>query len=127
MINKNWFLSGLLQVNLDSSTEPTTGQITLYGASDFATSNVSLFTSGVNKSISLNTSRSVHIEAEIIAGSGARTDVVFSQNLEFRDNLYQIAFGEVVSRHNGEIVPQDTFTSFHRRYRQTTRGFGLPN
>ncbi|KAH9177903.1 subtilisin-like protein [Lactarius sanguifluus] len=32
-INQNWYLSGLLQVNLDSSTLPTTGNITLLSAS----------------------------------------------------------------------------------------------
>ncbi|KAI9435802.1 peptide N-acetyl-beta-D-glucosaminyl asparaginase amidase A-domain-containing protein [Lactarius indigo] len=120
-INQNWFLSGLLHVKFDSSTKPTTGKITRYEASDFATSNVSLSASDLNMSISLNASRSVHIEAEIIAGSGARTEVVFSQNLEFRNvqnylqnfttqNLYQIAFGGVLSSHNGKIVLQDNFS-----------------
>ena len=33
--------------------------------------------------ITVNASRSVYIEAEIIAGSGARTEVVFSQNLNY--------------------------------------------
>ncbi len=82
-INQNWFLSGLLQVKLDSSTVPTTGKITRYEASDFATSSVSSSARGLDMNITLNASRSVHIEAEIIAGSGARTEVVFSQNLEF--------------------------------------------
>ncbi|KAH9031822.1 peptide N-acetyl-beta-D-glucosaminyl asparaginase amidase A-domain-containing protein [Lactarius hengduanensis] len=68
-INKNWYLSGLLQVNLDSSTSPTTGNITLYQADDYAVSTAT----GSNDSdinIVVNASRSIHIEAEIIAGSG---------------------------------------------------------
>ncbi|KAH9005456.1 peptide-N4-(N-acetyl-beta-glucosaminyl)asparagine amidase A [Lactarius hatsudake] len=81
-INQNWYLSGVLQVNLDSSALPTTGNITLYQASDYALSTAS----GSNDSdisITVNASRSIHIEAEIIAGSGGRTKVVFTQNLEY--------------------------------------------
>ena len=84
-INQNWFLSGLLQVKLDSSTLPTTGKITRYEASNFATSSVSSSARGADVNITLSASRSVYIEAEIIAGSGARTEVVFSQNLEYEN------------------------------------------
>ncbi|KAI9453624.1 peptide N-acetyl-beta-D-glucosaminyl asparaginase amidase A-domain-containing protein [Lactarius psammicola] len=120
-INQNWFLSGLLQVKLDSSTAPTAGKITRYEASDFATSSVSSSASGVDVNITLRASRSVHIETEIIAGSGARTEVVFSQNLGYANvqnylqnfttqNVFQVTSGEVLSRHNGEITVQDTFS-----------------
>ena len=84
-INQNWFLSGLLQVKLDASTLPTTGKITRYEVSNFATSSVSSSARGVDVNITLSASRSVYIEAEIIAGSGARTEVVFSQNLEYEN------------------------------------------
>ncbi|KAF8266053.1 peptide N-acetyl-beta-D-glucosaminyl asparaginase amidase A-domain-containing protein [Lactarius quietus] len=120
-INQNWYLSGLLQVKLDSSTVPTTGKITQYEAYGFAMSNVSLSKSGVDVNITLSASRSVYIEAEIIAGSGARTEVVFSQNLDFvnvqsylqnftTQNLWQVSVGQVLSRHNGEIILQDNFS-----------------
>ncbi|KAH9167301.1 peptide N-acetyl-beta-D-glucosaminyl asparaginase amidase A-domain-containing protein [Lactarius sanguifluus] len=69
-------------VNLDSSTLPTTGNITLYKADDYTLSTAS----GSNDSdinIIVNASRSIHVEAEIIAGSGAQTKVVFTQNLEY--------------------------------------------
>ncbi|KAH8982530.1 peptide N-acetyl-beta-D-glucosaminyl asparaginase amidase A-domain-containing protein [Lactarius akahatsu] len=121
-INQNWFLSGLLQVNLDSSTLPTAGNITLYQADNYALSTVT----GYNDSdihITVNASRIIHIEAEIIAGSGEQTKVVFTQNLEYgnvqkypisaNDNpeqVFQIASGETLSTHNGEIALQDTFT-----------------
>ncbi len=83
-INQNWFLSGLLHVMLDPSNEPTTGNITLYEASDFATLlDASVDASSVAVNIVLNASRSVHIEAEIIAGSGERIEVVFTQDLEY--------------------------------------------
>ncbi|KAH9061965.1 peptide N-acetyl-beta-D-glucosaminyl asparaginase amidase A-domain-containing protein [Lactarius vividus] len=97
-INPNWYLSGLLQVNLDSSTLPTAGNMTLYQASDYATSTVW----GSNP------------------GAGKRTKVVFTQNLEYGNvqdyqlpdpqHVYQIASGETLSTHNGEIALQDTFT-----------------
>ncbi|KAH9030851.1 peptide N-acetyl-beta-D-glucosaminyl asparaginase amidase A-domain-containing protein [Lactarius deliciosus] len=120
-INQNWYLSGVLQVNLDSSTLPTTGNITLYQASDYALSTAS----GSNVSdvsITVNASRSIHIEAEIIAGSGKRTKVVFTQNLEYGSvqhylqqetypqHVFQIASGETLSTHNGKTALQDTFT-----------------
>ena len=70
-------------MKLDSSTVPTTGKITRYEASDFATSSASSSAGGVDVNITLRASHSVHIEAEIIAGSGARTEVAFSQNLEY--------------------------------------------
>ncbi|KAH9031937.1 peptide N-acetyl-beta-D-glucosaminyl asparaginase amidase A-domain-containing protein [Lactarius pseudohatsudake] len=122
-INQNWFLSGLLQVNLDSSTLPTTGNITLYQADDYATS-IASESSGDNGGINIivNASRSIHIEAEIIAGSGERTEVVFTQNLEygsvqnylqhdpFPQQVFQIASGETLSTHNDETALQDIFT-----------------
>lgn len=120
-INQNWFLSGLLQVKLDSSTIPTTGKIKRYEASDFASSSVSSSKVGVDVNITLRASHTVHIETEIIAGSGARTEVVFSQNLEYENvqtnlqnfttqNIFQVASGQVLSRHNGKITLQDTFS-----------------
>ncbi|KAH8988323.1 peptide N-acetyl-beta-D-glucosaminyl asparaginase amidase A-domain-containing protein [Lactarius akahatsu] len=120
-INQNWFISGLLQVKLDSSTAPTTGKITRYEAPNFATSSASSSARGVDVNITLKASRRVHIEAEIIAGSGTRTKVVFSQDLEYKNvqnylqnfttqNLFQATSGQVLSRHNGKIALQDTFS-----------------
>ncbi|KAH9003645.1 peptide N-acetyl-beta-D-glucosaminyl asparaginase amidase A-domain-containing protein, partial [Lactarius hatsudake] len=121
-INENWYLSGLLQVNLDSSSLPTTGNITLYQADDYALSTAS----GSNDSdinVIVNASRSIHIEAEIIAGSGEQIKVVFTQNLEygnvqnyqndvpaFPQQIFQISSGETLSIHNDETALQDTFT-----------------
>ncbi|KAH9015483.1 peptide N-acetyl-beta-D-glucosaminyl asparaginase amidase A-domain-containing protein [Lactarius hengduanensis] len=118
-INKNWYLSGLLQVNLDSSTSPTTGNITLYQADDYAVSTATGFNDS-DITIIVNASRSIHIEAEIIAGSGKKTKVVFTQNLEYGNvnhfpNLrppyvLQIASGKTLSTHNDETALEDTFT-----------------
>ncbi|KAH9062603.1 peptide N-acetyl-beta-D-glucosaminyl asparaginase amidase A-domain-containing protein [Lactarius deliciosus] len=67
--------------------------------------------------------RSIHIEAEIIAGSGEQIKVVFTQNLEygnvqnyqndvpaFPQQIFQISSGETLSTHNDERALQDTFT-----------------
>lgn len=80
-INQNWFVSGLLQVKLDPSNLPTTGRITQYEASSYATSSVSAAVSGEDVNITVTASRNVRIKAEIIGGSGARTEVVFTQAL----------------------------------------------
>ncbi|KAI0306572.1 peptide N-acetyl-beta-D-glucosaminyl asparaginase amidase A-domain-containing protein [Multifurca ochricompacta] len=119
-IDQNWFVSGLLQVRLDSSSRPTTGRITRYEASNFATSSASGSVNGEDVHITVSASHSVHIEAEIIGGSGARTEVVFTQALQYENvqdylqnttvqNVFQTASGQVLSRHNGEIALQDTF------------------
>ncbi|KAH9003638.1 hypothetical protein EDB86DRAFT_2262664 [Lactarius hatsudake] len=72
--------------------------------------------------IIVNASRSIHIEAEIVAGSGEQTKVVFTQNLEYGNvqkylqqdpnpqPVFQITSGETLSTHNGEKALQDTFT-----------------
>ena len=76
-------------MKLDSSNEPTTGNITLYEASDFATVlDASVDASGVDRvNIVINASRSVHIEAEITTGSGEQIQVVFTQDLEYGNVL----------------------------------------
>ncbi|KAH9037478.1 peptide N-acetyl-beta-D-glucosaminyl asparaginase amidase A-domain-containing protein [Lactarius pseudohatsudake] len=118
-INNTWYLSGLLQVNLDSSTSPTTGNITLYQADDYAVSTAAGFNDS-DITIIVNASRSIHIEAEIIAGSGEKTKVVFTQNLEYGNvntfpklrpsHVFQIASGKTLSTHNGKTALEDTFT-----------------
>ncbi|THH19304.1 hypothetical protein EW146_g1835 [Bondarzewia mesenterica] len=121
-INQNWFVSGLLQVLLDSSSEPTTGQITVYNVDDFAnaTSTGSAGSNG-DLNVTLSATRSVHIEADIVAGSGKHTKVVFTQELKFENtqnylddtsvqNVLQVSSGTVSSTHNGVKVLEDTFS-----------------
>ncbi|KAI0062254.1 hypothetical protein BV25DRAFT_1825690 [Artomyces pyxidatus] len=121
-INQNWFVSGLLQVVVDPSSKPTTGKITVYEASDFALASQSASVgSNGDVNITVKATRSVHIEAEIVGGSGARTQVVFSQALQYENvqnylqnttiqNVFQTASGSVSSTHNGVQVMQDTFS-----------------
>ena len=81
---QNWFVSGLVQVLLDSSSEPTTGNITVYEADLFAKT-----TESGNQSpngdvvFTVGATRSIHIESEIIGGSGTKTNVVFDQKMSF--------------------------------------------
>ncbi|TFY80830.1 hypothetical protein EWM64_g3177 [Hericium alpestre] len=121
-INQNWFVSGLLQVQLDSSSEPTTGNITLYEAFDFANTTTagSVGTNG-DVNVTVGAKRSIRIESDIVSGSGKKTQVVFTQDLEYQnvqnylDNAFvqlvdQTALGKVSSTHNGVKVLQDDFS-----------------
>ncbi|KAI0054076.1 hypothetical protein FA95DRAFT_1579129 [Auriscalpium vulgare] len=121
-INQNWFVSGLLQVILDPSGKPTTGKITRYDAAPFSVSSADASV-GANGdvNITVKATRNVHIEAEIIGGSGARTEVVFSQALQYQNiqqylnnttvqNVIQTTSGQVTSTHNGQLVVQDDFS-----------------
>ncbi|KAI0320099.1 peptide N-acetyl-beta-D-glucosaminyl asparaginase amidase A-domain-containing protein [Amylostereum chailletii] len=120
-INQNWFVSGLLFVTLDSSSKPTTGNITVYDAPDFAESTA---TGGPEAngdvSFAISATRSVHIESEIIGGSGTHTSVVFHQDLVYNNAqqylnnasiqlVNQTASGTVTSTHNGQVVLKDNF------------------
>ncbi|KAF8990702.1 hypothetical protein BDZ89DRAFT_1086977 [Hymenopellis radicata] len=113
-IDQNWFVSGLLQVITDSSSAPTTGNITVYDVAPFAETSVSgtVSNSGADVNITVNATRNIHIEV---------THVVWTQNLTFsnvqsyRDDavvqlLQQTAVGHVVSKHNDETVVLDTFS-----------------
>ena len=121
-INQNWFVSGNLQVITDPSGRPTKGRITSIDAPPFATTK----TTGVvgangDVNVTVSASRIIRIEAQIIAGSGAVTEVVWSQQLEysntqnFLDNTFvqlvsQTATGSFLSTHNGVTTLQDDFS-----------------
>jgi hypothetical protein len=96
-INANWFVSGVLQVLLDPSDEPTTGNITVYDAQDFAETEVR---NGVpddagDVQFTVTASRSVHIESDIVAGSGSRTKVVFTQELAYSNTQTYLQNGSI--------------------------------
>lgn len=83
-ILQNWFVSGLLQVNVDASARPTTGRITSYAANPFATTttNGSVGANG-DVNITVTATRSLHVEAEIRSGSGKTIHVVWTQDLQY--------------------------------------------
>ncbi|KIK57830.1 hypothetical protein GYMLUDRAFT_46042 [Collybiopsis luxurians FD-317 M1] len=121
-INGNWFVSGLLQVVLDSSSKPTTGRMTVHSANDFA--DTSITGSVVNFghfNTTVTATRDIHIEADIFSGSGERTHVVWTQNLHFSNvqtyqnkglfaTLQQESTGTSTSTHNGITVLSDVFS-----------------
>lgn len=85
-INDNWFVSGNLQVVTDSSSEPTTGEITKYIAEPFAFSTV---TGNVGKdgdvNVTVKANRHIHIESTVNSGSGKSTKVVWTQTLSYQN------------------------------------------
>ncbi|KAF7363451.1 Peptide-N4-(N-acetyl-beta-glucosaminyl)asparagine amidase A [Mycena sanguinolenta] len=121
-ILQNWFVSGVLQVITDSSSERTTGNITSYSAEPFA---VASTTGSVDANgdihITVTASRQINITAEIVSGSGKRNTVVVSQTLEYVNqqdyldntlvqNLFQSSSGSVLSTHNNVPAVVDTFS-----------------
>lgn len=85
-INDNWFVSGNLQVVTDSSSKPTTGNITKYIADPYAVSSVtgSVGNNG-DVNVTVHVTRKIHIESTIRSGSGKSNKVVWSQNLSYNN------------------------------------------
>ena len=83
-ILSNWFVSGLIQVIVGESLEPTTGNITVFEAPDFATSHISgSVGSNGDVNVTVTATRSIHIEADIVSGNGKSNHVVWKQNLQY--------------------------------------------
>lgn len=99
-INANWFVSGNVQVVLDPSGKQTTGNITVYDAKPFADTNTN-GSVGENGDVNVTVSAShpVHIEAQVISGSGNVNNVVFKQDLSYSNtqNYLQNTFVQVRS------------------------------
>ncbi|KAF7789510.1 hypothetical protein EIP86_000456 [Pleurotus ostreatoroseus] len=121
-INQNWFVSGLLQVVTDSSSKRTTGKILVNNAPAFATTNT---TGTVSESgdviVTVKANHDIHIESEIVSGSGQVTHVVWSQSLSYSNtqsflnntfiqDVAQVATGSVSSTHNGVSTVLDNFS-----------------
>jgi hypothetical protein len=85
-INANWYVSGNLQVVTDSSSNPTTGNITKYTANPYAVSSI-IGEIGKNGdvNVTVRATRQIHIESTILSGSGKSTKVVWSQNLSYQN------------------------------------------
>lgn len=121
-INSNWLISGNIQVLLDESNKPTTGQITKYSVPDYAVANESKnASSNGDLAFTVTAKRDLVIQAEIITGSGKRTLVVWEQHLSFSNvqqyldgasyqTVRQLSSGSTTSRHNSIKVLQDTFS-----------------
>jgi len=121
-INANWYVSGNLQVVTDSSSNPTTGNITKYTANPYAVSSI-IGEIGKNGdvNVTVRATRQIHIESTILSGSGKSTKVVWSQNLSYQNvqnylknasiqNVVQTATGTVLSTHDGVMTVADHFS-----------------
>ena len=83
-INQNWYVTANLQVSLDDSNKPTTGEITVYEAEPYAQTTITGNVGQDNEVIvTVKASRNIHIEADVRTGSGAETHVVWTQSLAF--------------------------------------------
>lgn len=86
-ILQNWFVSGALYVVTDPSTRPTTGKIVSYDVSPFAQSTTKGGIGDIGEvEFSLEVSRRLRIESEIVSGSGAKSHIVWSQSLAFSNS-----------------------------------------
>ncbi|KAF5380981.1 hypothetical protein D9615_003958 [Tricholomella constricta] len=120
-ILQNWYVSGLLQVVTDSSSKPTTGNITVYDAPLFAQTTSSGTVGAGSVNITVKATRKLHLEAHILSGSGKSTHAVWTQELSFSNRqsftenakfqvLRQIASGRAFSTHNGVPSVVDVFS-----------------
>ncbi|KAJ3744684.1 peptide-N4-(N-acetyl-beta-glucosaminyl)asparagine amidase A [Lentinula detonsa] len=121
-INSNWFVSGILQVILDTTSEPTTGRMTVHSASDYANTSITGFATDFGHfDATVTATRDIHIEADIRSGSDQLTHIVWKQDLRFtniqtyRNNgllatLTQTSYGNSSSTHNGVAVLSDIFS-----------------
>ncbi|KAG5651592.1 hypothetical protein H0H81_008113 [Sphagnurus paluster] len=111
-ILQNWYVSGLLQVITDPSLKPTTGHMTVYDAPLFSQTSTTAVVQPDNVNITVKATRKLHIEANILSGSGEATYVVWKQDLSYsneqsyiQDAQYQIvtqrASGSNIATHNG--------------------------
>ncbi|KAJ3759882.1 peptide N-acetyl-beta-D-glucosaminyl asparaginase amidase A-domain-containing protein [Lentinula raphanica] len=121
-INPNWFVSGILQVVLDSSSERTTGSLTVHSATDYANTSITGSVADFGHfDATVTATRDIHIEADILGGSGQSIHVVWTQDLVFsniqtyrNDGLFatltQTSNGTSTSTHNGVVVLSDIFS-----------------
>lgn len=84
--NANWYVSGLLQIELGSTNTSTSGNITKYEVEDYAqtTSGGNVSASG-DLTVTVGATRSIRIESEIWTGNGDKVEVVFEQQLQFEN------------------------------------------
>ncbi|KAJ3883467.1 peptide N-acetyl-beta-D-glucosaminyl asparaginase amidase A-domain-containing protein [Lentinula edodes] len=117
-INSNWYVS----VILDTSFEPTIGNMTVHSASNYADTSITGFVEDFGQfNATVTAMRNIHIEADILSGSGQLTHVIWTQDLQFsniqtyRNNgllatLKQTSTGNSSSTHNGVAVLSDVFS-----------------
>ncbi|KAH9843087.1 peptide N-acetyl-beta-D-glucosaminyl asparaginase amidase A-domain-containing protein [Rhodofomes roseus] len=121
-INDNWYVSGNLQVVTDSSSSPTTGNITAYNVEPYAeTTTTGTLDDNGDLTVTVTAKRSIQIQSDFTSGSGEHTSVTWTQNLDYSNtqsylngylvnNVAQTATGSFLSTHNGVSVLSDDFS-----------------
>jgi len=121
-INDNWYVSGNLQVVTDSSSSPTTGNITVYNVEPYAeTSTTGTIGDNGDLTVTVTAKHSIQIQSEFTSGSGQHTSVIWTQDLEYSNTQYyldnllvnnvaQTATGSFLSTHNGVPALSDDFS-----------------
>ncbi|TFY62752.1 hypothetical protein EVJ58_g3662 [Rhodofomes roseus] len=121
-INDNWYVSGNLQVVTDSSSSPTTGNITVYNVEPYAeTTTTGTLDDNGDLTVTVTAKRSIQIQSDFTSGSGEHTSVTWTQNLDYSNtqsylngylvnNVAQTATGSFLSTHNGVSVLSDDFS-----------------
>jgi len=87
-ILQNWYLSGVLQVFVDPSGKPTTGNMTFYSAYPYATTSTVGSVGGGDVNVTVSAKRKIHIESTIVSGSGEVNNVVWDQDLQYENVQY---------------------------------------
>lgn len=119
---QNWFVSGNLQVFTDPSRRPTTGRILRADNQPFAaTRAVGNVDRDGSLRFTITASRSIHIESEIVSGSGKESHVTWTQAYDYSSsqqwlnnsliqNMQQTISGLFNSTHDGQVALEDRFS-----------------
>ncbi|KZP01186.1 hypothetical protein CALVIDRAFT_126822 [Calocera viscosa TUFC12733] len=134
-INGNWYLSGNIQLQLASTSIPTTGKILNYNVSPYALPSVSgVVSPNGDVNVTVKASRYVDITAEIITNGYEANVVTWTQSLEYTnfqaylddttvELVDQTSSGTSRSTHNGLQVVYDEFNyPFYMDYYLVTIG-----
>lgn len=123
-IPNNWFVSGTLQVVTDRSSIPTTGEMKVYDVLPYAKSLISGSVQSDEISVTVSSTRKIHIESDIQTGGGESIHVVWTQEYSYQNEqqyynyksntthqvVKQTTVGKAVGFHNNNLVVVDDFS-----------------
>lgn len=138
---QNWFVDGALYVQTGNNKRRTTGKITSYKVPQYIDPKIAVGSNADNSTVwgTTEAERFIEIEAELIAGDGEKVEVVWRQDLSFKnkqvykntayyENVVQTSEGTSTSTHNGKVTLSDTFSfpiSIWSNYTGTPTSSGL--
>ncbi|KXN89258.1 Peptide-N4-(N-acetyl-beta-glucosaminyl)asparagine amidase A [Leucoagaricus sp. SymC.cos] len=119
---QNWFVSGNLQVFTDASGKPTTGKMLTVDTQPFPETKADgTLASNGDLRFTVTASRKIHIESEVISGSGKTSHITWTQDYQYSNaqqwlnnsliqNLQQAATGSFSSSHGSKVALTDHFS-----------------